>query len=396
MKKWMALLLTVMLLLTAVCLFLSRTWANAQTPRVKAGYLEEGSVVKQFRLSGTFEAEGGRELIPDAGLHYSVVLEELCVEPGARVKKGDALLVCRPGEDLEAALAAAQRALERARLAMLEESRGDQVLYEAYATWSAAADAALLGGTPQLVEKEQSARRALNALCDTSEARRKLAQLIDRRRQLDACQDEFARLSALTERLGRLTAPEDGCLLAFAGKAGDTAYTDEVLALLAQSDALLATVPVTAEQAAYFLTAESLLSSGVRVGNVLLSVGKPELISRAGRSCLRVPVTSSGAFYGMNCTLELTLASGHGLLLPLTAVESLNERQVSFYIVERREGFWGPEDYTKRVKAEVLDQDYEHVLIPSSSVTWDAPVAVSRTAALTDRGKVLCVSALPE
>ena len=64
MKKWIALLLGLVLAAAGICLFLSRTWMWADVPRVVSGTLSTGSVTKRFSLNAELEAEAGVDVVP--------------------------------------------------------------------------------------------------------------------------------------------------------------------------------------------------------------------------------------------------------------------------------------------------------------------------------------------
>ena len=91
MKKWIALLLGLVLAAAGICLFLSRTWMWADVPRVVAGTLSTGSVTKRFSLNAELEAEAGVDVVPDERLDASLIVQEVCVRVGDAVEAGQTL-----------------------------------------------------------------------------------------------------------------------------------------------------------------------------------------------------------------------------------------------------------------------------------------------------------------
>ena len=132
MKKWIALLLGLVLAAAGICLFLSRTWMWADVPRVVSGTLSTGSVTKRFSLNAGLEAEAGVDVVPDERLDASLIVQEVCVRVGDAVEAGQTLLRCRPSAALTEELATAEQALERARLSALEARAGTEEVYAAY------------------------------------------------------------------------------------------------------------------------------------------------------------------------------------------------------------------------------------------------------------------------
>ena len=113
MKKWIALLLGLVLAAAGICLFLSRTWMWADVPRVVSGTLSTGSVTKRFSLNAELEAEAGVDVVPDERLDASLIVQEVCVRVGDAVEAGQTLLRCRPSAALTEELATAKQALEQ-------------------------------------------------------------------------------------------------------------------------------------------------------------------------------------------------------------------------------------------------------------------------------------------
>ena len=187
MKKWIALLLGLVLAAAGICLFLSRTWMWADVPRVVAGTLSTGSVTKRFSLNAELEAEAGVDVVPDERLDASLIVQEVCVRVGDAVEAGQTLLRCRPSAALTEELAAAEQALERARLSALEVRAGTEEVYAAYKSWEAAADAALQ--TPAdaaLAAQEARARAELDAASASADARARLSARLTAERRLEA------------------------------------------------------------------------------------------------------------------------------------------------------------------------------------------------------------------
>lgn len=392
MKKWIALLLGLVLAAAGICLFLSRTWMWADVPRVVSGTLSTGSVTKRFSLPAELEAEAGVDVVPDERLDASLIVQEVCVRVGDAVEAGQTLLRCRPSAALTEELATAEQALERARLSALEARAGTEEVYAAYKSWEAAADAALQ--TPAdaaLAAQEARARAELDAACASADARARLSARLTAERRLEAAQEEWTALQALTERAQALTAPQDGIVVYLAGAAGDEIRADETAATLSASPTLLVCAPATAEEAAYFATAQSLLRADVRIGQVSVPAGEPFAAARGGQPLLCAPVQIPGAGVGTVCTLELELTSGDGMLLPRTAVDALREGTVTFFVIEERSGFFGPESFAVRVEAEALDWDEENVLVVVEDVSTHDPIIVESSAPLAEGMQVLLV-----
>lgn len=384
MKKWIALLLGLVLAAAGICLFLSRTWMWADVPRVVSGTLSTGSVTKRFSLNAELEAEAGVDVVPDERLDASLIVQEVCVRVGDAVEAGQTLLRCRPSAALTEELATAEQALERARLSALEARAGTEEVYAAYKSWEAAADAALAA-------QEARARAELDAASASADARARLSARLTAERRLEAAQEEWTALQALTERAQALTAPQDGVVVYLAGAAGDEIRADETAATLSASPTLLVCAPATAEEAAYFATAQSLLRADVRIGQVSVPAGEPFAAARGGQPLLCAPVRIPGAGVGTACTLELELTSGDGMLLPRTAVDALQEGTVTFFVIEERSGFFGPESFAVRVEAEALDWDEENVLVVVEDVSTHDPIIVESSAPLAEGMQVLLV-----
>ena len=386
MKKWIALLLGLVLAAAGICLFLSRTWMWADVPRVVSGTLSTGSVTKRFSLNAELEAEAGVDVVPDERLDASLIVQEVCVRVGDAVEAGQTLLRCRPSAALTEELATAEQALERARLSALEARAGTEEVYAAYKSWEAAADAALQ--TPAdaaLAAQEARARAELDAASASADARARLSARLTAERRLEAAQE------ALMERAQALTAPQDGVVVYLAGAVGDEIRADETAATLSASPTLLVCAPATAEEAAYFATAQSLLRADVRIGQVSVPAGEPFAAARGGQPLLCAPVRIPGAGVGTACTLELELTSGDGMLLPRTAVDALREGIVTFFVIEERSGFFGPESFAVRVEAEALDWDEENVLVVVEDVSTHDPIIVESSAPLAEGMQVLLV-----
>ena len=384
MKKWIALLLGLVLAAAGICLFLSRTWMWADVPRVVAGTLSTGSVTKRFSLNAELEAEAGVDVVPDERLDASLIVQEVCVRVGDAVEAGQTLLRCRPSAALTEELATAEQALEA--------RAGTEEVYAAYNSWEAAADAALQ--TPAdaaLAAQEARARAELDAASASADARARLSARLTAERRLEAAQEEWTALQALTERAQALTAPQDGVVVYLAGAVGDEIRADETAATLSASPTLLVCAPATAEEAAYFATAQSLLRADVRIGQVSVPAGEPFAAARGGQPLLCAPVQIPGAGVGTACTLELELTSGDGMLLPRTAVDALREGTVTFFVIEERSGFFGPESFAVRVEAEALDWDEENVLVVVEDVSTHDPIIVESSAPLAEGMQVLLV-----
>lgn len=166
MKRWVAFLLALVLVAAAVCLFLSRTWMWADVPRVVAGTLNTGPVIKRFSLPAQLEATDGVYVVPDRNLSYSLIVEEVCVRVGEAVAAGQVLLRCASGKELMQALRAAEQTMERACLSALQARQGTEASYEAYLAWEMASNAVLQNPLDAaLAAQEAAARAALEKAC---------------------------------------------------------------------------------------------------------------------------------------------------------------------------------------------------------------------------------------
>lgn len=94
MKRWIAFLLTLVLVAAAVCLFLSRTWMWATVPRVVTGTLNTGPVIKRFSLPAQLEAKGGVDVVPARNLPYSLIVEEVCAHRGGGCRGTSRAALC--------------------------------------------------------------------------------------------------------------------------------------------------------------------------------------------------------------------------------------------------------------------------------------------------------------
>lgn len=129
----------------------------------------------------------------------------------------------------------------------------------------------------------------------------------------------------------------------------------------------------------------------MRIGQVSVPAGEPFAAARGGQPLLCAPVRIPGAGVGTVCTLELELTSGDGMLLPRTAVDALREGTVTFFVIEERSGFFGPESFAVRVEAEALDWDEENVLVVVEDVSTHDPIIVESSAPLAEGMQVLLV-----
>lgn len=179
-----------------------------------------------------------------------------------------------------------------------------------------------------------------------------------------------------------------------AGTVGDEIRADEAAITLSTSRQLTACASATAEQAAYLATAQGLLDAQVSIGSVRIPAGQLFAASRGEKTLICAPVQIPGALPGTACTLEIQLASGDGWLLPRTAVETVQENRVTFFALEKREGFFGPEDIAVRMEARIIDWDEENVLISAAELSASTTIIVERSAPLSDRQQVLIVPKL--
>ena len=397
MKKWASALLVLVLAGLAICLFLSRTWMWADVPRVTLGELSSGAVVKRFSLPAQLQAQDGVDVILDAHLDYALTVEERCAALGDRVEAGQVLLRCAPGAALTEELTAAEQALERARLSALEARPGTEALFAAYADWEAAADAALRAPADEaLARREAESLSALEALCAGGDARAALSSRLAAERRLEEAEATCAALRDLTEGAREILAPCDGYVVYLAGAAGEEIAANAPAATLSPEPQLLACAAATAEEAAYFATAQSLSDVSVRVGRVRVSASEPFADTRGAQALLCAPVQLPGAAAGTACTLEMELQSGDGLLLPREAAAVLDESagKVYFYTLETHQGFFGAEDIARLQEAEALDFDETHILLTGADVSLSEPIVAASSAPLFDGAQVLVVDEL--
>lgn len=368
-------------------------WADV--PRVVAGTLNTGPVIKCFSLPAQLEAKGGVDVVPDRNLSYSLIVEEVYVHAGEAVAAGQVLLRCAPGEELMQALRAAEQTMERARLSALQARQGTEASYEAYLAWETASNAVLQNPSDTaLAAQEVATRVALEKACVDADAQARLSARLTAERKLEEAQTEWTSLQILVERAQALTAPQDGYVVSLAGTVGDEIRADETAATLSASRELSACASATAEQTAYFATAQGLLDVQVSIGRVCVPAGQPFAAPRGEQALLCAPVKIPDAVPGTACTLEIQLASGDGWLLPRTAVETVQENRATFFALEKREGFFGPEDIAVRVEARVIDWDEENVLISAAELSASTTIIVEHSAPLSDQQQVLIVPKL--
>ena len=371
-KKLLAALLCAFFALAAVCLFCSRSWLLSGTPRVQTQPFGYGSLHKRYSLSGTYRAQDAAEVIVEASDEFAAVVREVCVTPGQRVQAGDVLYRCAVSPELEQRLASAKEALDTARLALAQEER-DEALYAAYARYIAAEDAALLSPEDEQTQKEvREAKEALSALTDTREKQAQLSALRSRSDALRRCEENYLALQAVRDGLSVVRAPRDGVVAEVRLEAGDALRTGVCCAVVAGGEELAAQFPVTQEQAAFFANRAGIGACRVRIGNALVQAREPELIARGGQSCLQVTAPFDSALYGASATMELELLTAEGVLLPRSAVCGEQGRQVTFYVLEQRDGFFGAETVARQRTAALLDWDGEHAM-----VVTDLPLATA-------------------
>ena len=78
------------------------------------------------------------------------------------------------------------------------------------------------------------------------------------------------------------------------------------------------------------------------------------------------------ALYGASATMELELLTAEGVLLPRSAVCGEQGRQVTFYVLEQRDGFFGAETVARQRTAALLYWDGENAM-----VVTDLPLATA-------------------
>lgn len=371
-KKVLAALLCVFFALAALCLFLSRSWIYSDTPRVQTQPFAYASLHKRYSLSGTYRAQDAAEVIVESAEEFTAVVQEVCVTPGQRVQAGDALYRCAVSPELEQRLASAKEALDTARLALVQEER-DEALLAAYARYIAAEDAALLSPEDEQSQKEvREAKEALSALTDTREKQAQLSALRSRSEKLRKCEENYLALRAVRDGLSVVRAPRDGVVAEVRLEAGDAMRTGVCCAVVAGGEELAAQFSVTQEQAAFFANRAGIGACRIRIGNALVQAREPELTARGGQSCLQVTAPYDSALYGSSATMELELLTAEGVLLPRSAVCGEQGRQVTFYVLEQRDGFFGTETVAKQRTAALLDWDGENAM-----VVTDLPLATA-------------------
>lgn len=285
--------------------------------------------------------------------------------------------------------------MERARLSVLQARQGTEASYEAYLAWEMASNAVLQNPLDAaLAAQEAAARAALEKACVDADAQARLSTRLAAERKLEEAQTKWVALQALAERARALTAPQDGYVVNLAGTVGDEIRADEAAITLSTSRQLTACASATAEQAAYLATAQGLLDARVSIGSVRIPAGQLFAASRGEKTLICAPVQIPGALPGTACTLEIQLASGDGWLLPRTAVETVQEDRVTFFALEKREGFFGPEDIAVRMEARIIDWDEENVLISAAELSASTTIIVARSAPLSERQQVLIVPEL--
>lgn len=371
-KKLLAALLCAFFALAAVCLFCSRSWLLSGTPRVQTQPFGYGSLHKKYSLSGTYRAQDAAEVIVEATDEFAAVVQEVCVTVGQRVQAGDVLYRCAVSPELEQRLASAKEALDTARLALVQEER-DEALLAAYARYIAAEDAALLSPEDEQTQKEvREAKEALSALTDTREKQAQLSALRSRSDALRRCEENYLALQAVCDGLSVVRAPRGGVVAEVRLEAGDALRTGVCCAVVAGGEELAAQFPVTQEQAAFFANRARIGACRIRIGNALVQAREPELIARGGQSCLQVTAPFDSALYGSSATMELELLTAEGVLLPRGAVCGEQGRQVTFYVLEQRDGFFGTETVARQRTAALLDWDGENAM-----VVTDLPLATA-------------------
>ncbi|MGN1250054.1 MAG: hypothetical protein ACI4XW_08220 [Candidatus Spyradocola sp.] len=387
-KKLLAALLCAFFALAAVCLFCSRSWLLSGTPRVQTQPFGYGSLHKKYSLSGTYRAQDAAEVIVEATDEFTAVVQEVCVTPGQRVQAGDVLYRCAVSPELEQRLASAKEALDTARLALMQEER-DEVLYAAYARYIAAEDAALLAPEDEQTQKAvREAREALSALTDTRERQAQLNALRSRSEKLRRCEENYLALKAARDGLSVVRAPRDGIVAEVRLEAGDALRTGVCCAVVAGGEELAAQFPVTQEQAAFFSNRAGIGACRIRIGNALVQAREPELVMRGGQGCLQVTAPFDSALYGANATMEVELLTAEGVLLPRSAVCGEQGRQVTFYVLEQRNGFFGTEIIAQLKTAVLLDWDEDNTMV-LTDLPLVTPVIVSASGDLTDGCTVL-------
>lgn len=391
MKKWGIISLTGFVLLLLVCLFLSRTWIYAAVPRVRADVLAEGSVEKRIVVTSNLVPDGGMEYIPHDQLNYEYTVKEVCASVGDEVQQGDVLLICEPGQALIDDLAQAERTVENARLSLLGEDEEIQRCYALYRAYNDAINEER--DNPNQPSRVKEARNQLESALRHEGIQDALTTYIQKQERLERDEQRYAELTALCERVREIVAPQDGVLSSLSGQVGESLFTTEPAVVVVRSSTLQGMFPITQEQAAYFQTAQIVSTCNLRVGGATLATPKPKLIANKGRPCLFVTYNGSLSFQTMSCTLEVSLLCGQGMLLPRTAIADTQAQKgsVALFILTQKDGFWGKEDYIKRIEVDVLDYDEEHLLLRPGSIGTGERVVVEYDRPLADAQQVLVV-----
>ena len=387
-KKLLTALLCLFFALVVVCLFLSRSWLYSGTPRVQTEPFGHGSLHKKYSLSGTYQALDAEYVIVEASDDFTAVVQQVCVTPGQRVQAGDMLYRCAVSLELEQQLSSAKYALDAARLELLQEKR-DEELLTAVERYIDAQDTAMrLPGDADAQQEAESAREELAALADTRDRQMQLSSLRSRSEKVRRCEENYLALLAVREGLAAVRAPQDGIVAKVGLEAGDTLRTGVCCAVVAGGEELAVQFPVTQEQAAFFSNRAGIGACRIRIGNALVQAREPELIMRGGQGCLQVTTPFDSALYGANATMELELLTAEGVLLPRSAVCGEQSRQVTFYALEQRNGFFGTELIAKLKTAVLLDWDEDNAMV-LTDLPLVTPVIVSASGDLTDGCTVL-------
>lgn len=389
-KKLLTALLCVFFALAALCLFLSRSWINSDTPRVQTQSFEQGALHKRYSLKGEYRAQGAAEVVVNAQDAFTATVQEVCATPGQRVQAGDALYRCAVHSELKQRLGEKKEALDAARLELVQGEQ-DETLLTAYERYIAAEDAAMLSPEDEQAQRAaQQAKEDLTALTDTRERQAQLKSLRSRTERLRRCEEDYLELTEVCDSLAVVRAPQDGVVAELRLEAGDPLRTGVCCAVVASSDELAAQFPVTQEQATFFANRAGISACRIRIGNAMIQAREPELVMVGTQSCLQVTTPFNGALYGANAVMELELLTLAGTLLPRNALHTDAEqsRQVSFYVTEQRSGFFGMETIVKRKTATLLDWDAEYVMV-LTDLPLVTPVVVSASAELYDDCVVL-------
>ena len=392
MKRKLWLILTGAFVVAIIlCLFLSRTMIYAKIPRVEAGTFAEGSLRKTYTINGTYLALDAQNVSIASDYVYSAVVQEACVQAGEMVKEDQVLYRCKPSAEILDEMKNAKAALDEARLQLVQE-QGDEELYAAYMEYIELEDAKYTAPADEPIDTMLAeAKEKLAVMVGDEDSQKQLEQLRKRIRRLEQSEELYLQIQSIVQEMEEVKAPISGLLVSMSFQNGDVLHTGDICAVISDAEEMTADFPLTGEQAAFYMSRLSLEDCRVRVGNATVSVQEPQLITTGAKPCLRCTAPYNNALYGINAVLELEFLTVGGILLPRSAVETVSERTVAFYIISQREGFFGKEHYVQRKEAVLLDWDADHVMI-RTDMSLGTTLVLASSQPLADECTVLVIN----